>query len=508
VLYCHIALLLLLSTTQTQPNELLNRSVQEFQAGEYTLAQRSLEQLIAEYPQTAPAHNLLGLIFMQQKKYIEADREFATALQLLPNSVSAHVNHGNALVQLHQDEKARLEYMEALDLRSEDPVALAGVGLIYARAGSNSSAVPFLENAHRVDPGSVHTTSALAAVYIDLSRFHEAEDLIHLLVAAGRQTAEARLSLATLALKRGNPELGVKCFVEDEDIERSYYDLSYRKALDLSSDSNYQEALRTLLALPPGLQHTAEYHDLLGTIYYDLDQPAKSVDELQEAIRLDPSNPDHYFKLGMMFLKHRTADGAILVFNASLRVRPDVAKLWMGLGLSYYIQNNMLPAKENLHRAISLDPDYGPAYVVLCDLLSQTSADDELLATLGKAMTVLPADYLLPYYYGKLLAKKNDRAAIGQFQKSIALNPGFSGSYFELGKFFFESGDMSKAKETMTKCLEIDPSVGEAHYILSRIYHRLGKDELAASHVAALQALRKDNGEDERIQGLIFNVGK
>ena len=507
MLYCHIAFLLLLSAAQPKPQELLDRSVQEFQAGEYALAQKSLQQLIAAYPQTAPAHNLLGLVFMRGKSYAEAEREFTTALQLQPNSVSARVNRGDAFVQLHQDEKARLEYMKALSLRPNDPVALAGVGLIYARAKDDSAALPFLENAHRQDPSNLHTASALAAVYIGLKRSPEAEPLVDLLVSAGLETANQRLSLAELALKAGNPELGTKCVGKDLDLEHSYYDLSYSKALDLS-DSQPREALRPLLAAPSDIPRFADYHDLLGTIYYRLDEPAKSVDELQEAIRLDPSNPDHYFKLGMMFLKHRTADGAILVFDASLKVRPGVPKLWMGLGLSYYIQNNVRPAKEKLYRAISLDPNYGPAYVVLCDLLSQTNSDQELLAILDKARTVLPNDYLLPYYYGKVLAKTSDPEAIGQFQKSIAMNPHFANSYFELGKTLFEKGDSSRAIDSLTKCLEIDPDVGEAHYILSRIYHRIRKGDLAASHIAALQKIRKVNGEDERIQGLIFNVEK
>jgi superkiller protein 3 len=114
----------------------------------------------------------------------------------------------------------------------------------------------------------------------------------------------------------------------------------------------------------------------------------------------------------------------------------------------------------------------------------------------------------VPYYDGKVLAAKSNPEAINQFQKSIALNPRFSGPYFELGKMYFESGDTSKAIDALTKCLEIDPNVAEAHYVLSRIYHRLGKDELAASHIAAFQKVRKETGEDERIQGLIFNVEK
>ncbi len=120
ILTYHIVLLLLLSGLPEQPRELLSRSAQEFQAGNYDSAQGSILRLLASHPKLAPAHNLLGLVFMQKKKYEAALQEFDTALKLQPASAAAHVNRGNALVELHQDDKARLEYTTALKMRPEE----------------------------------------------------------------------------------------------------------------------------------------------------------------------------------------------------------------------------------------------------------------------------------------------------------------------------------------------------------------------------------------------------
>jgi hypothetical protein len=48
----------------------------------------------------------------------------------------------------------------------------------------------------------------------------------------------------------------------------------------------------------------------------------------------------------------------------------------------------------------------------------------------------------------------------------------------------------------------------EADYLLSRLYHKLGKEDLASKHLKAFQKSRQENGEDERIQRLLFTVEK
>ena len=503
-----IALLLFLSAGTVQPSELLNQAIQEFQAGDYTTAHHSLERLIGLYPRIAPAHNLLGLVLMEEKKYSEAASEFDTSLRLQPESGAARVNLGNALVQLHLDERARLEYMKALKVRPEDTVALSSVGLIYARAHNDREAVRFLADAHRLEPGNVHTASALAAEYIDLKNFFQAETVIDGLLQAGVASSEERWSLALLAMENGDPNLGLRCVASDPELQNKYYDVSYRKASELVAASQDQEALRILLKLKEMPQRSASYYDLLGTIYYKLDEPKKAVEELQKAIRLEPSNPDHYFTLGMMFLKHRTGDGAVVVFGAALKAAPNVPKLWMGLGLSYYIEGDIKTAKEKLQRAIALDPNYGPAYVVLCDLLSQTGGDQELLGIIGKALKAEPNNYLLPYYYGQALSRHDDHEAVSQFRRSISLNPGFAAAYFELGKILASGGDTTGAIDALTKCLKVDPNMAEAHYSLFHIYHSLGKQELAKSHIALFQQIRKEKGDDERVERLLFTVDK
>ena len=62
--------------------------------------------------------------------------------------------------------------------------------------------------------------------------------------------------------------------------------------------------------------------------------------------------------------------------------------------------------------------------------------------------------------------------------------------------------------DAISQCLIFDPDMAEAHYSLFRIYHGVGKAELAASHIAAFKQPRGANRGDEQIQQLLFTVDK
>jgi len=484
----------------------MSRALQEYRAGHYEFAQQVLTQVITISPESAPAHNLLGLVWMQEHRYLQAESEFNLALRFQPESPSANVNLGNALVQEGRDDKAQVQYKKALSIRANDPIALLNLGLIYARAHRDDDAAQTLKAAHDVEPGNAEIDSALAGTYIDMMRFADAKAILEPALQAGSLSDRALFSLASLALEKGDPKLGLRCVEGNLSLRSEYETLTYQTAATLVESHKYDDALKILQAVPLAGPMGAEYHVLLGTIYYRRDEPQPAVSELQEAIRLDPQNPEYYYTLAMMFLKHRTADGAILVFHSALKNAPNTAKLWMGLGLSYYILGDTRNAREKLDKAIEVDAGYGPAYIVLCDLLSQTGHDQELIDIIPKAIEMEPKNYLLPYYYGKSLARENKAGAESQFRKSIALDPQFADAYFELGKELDSGGKSEEAEASLTKCLRLDPNMVEADYLLSRLYHKLGKEYLASKHLKAFQKSRQEDGEDEKIQRLLFTV--
>jgi tetratricopeptide (TPR) repeat protein len=217
----------------------------------------------------------------------------------------------------------------------------------------------------------------------------------------------------------------------------------------------------------------AAFHDLLGSAYYAIDDPKKASQEFQEAVRLEPADPEHYFKLGMVFLKHRTADPAIYVYETALTSRPDVPKLWFGLGLSHYLASRLNEAEQALRKALALDPQYDAAYVVLGDLLEQSNRTADALDVFRKAMDVRPDLYLPYYYYGKLASKgaRKQRGCNRETAKSCQPQSELSRSSLRTARPC-TAGQTSEAIQHLNKSLELNRP-GTTHYQLARIYKSL-----------------------------------
>ena len=487
-------------------SQAVQQALQQFQNGDTAAAERSLHAWLQVAPQDAPAHNLLGLVLLRESHYPEAAQQFSLAIKLQPGYAAAQTNLGNTFVLLHHDGQARGAFEQAIRLRPDDPLALQGIGLLEARAGNDLKAEGYLASAHRLRPSDRKTTAALAAAYLDLKRFDKAGDLASQLGGADPGENDARMALASLALEKGDPATARRFVLGNTTLEQSYSALALQKASSLAEHRDYAGMLKMLQsAAQPGV---ATYENLLGLAYAGLDQPTPAAEHLQEAIRLSPGTADFYWDLGFLFLRHQTGDGAALVFTAGTRALPNAARLWVGLGLSHFIQGDARTAKENLYHALTIDPRNVAAYVVLLDLLSQTGTDQEVLTLVVKAQAVVPGNSMILYYYGKSLARQSNPAALAQLKQSIAADPHFAPAYYELGRLQNTTGATSDAIAALTRCLQIDPKMAEAHYALFQIYHRIHRDDLGSAQLTAFQELRKKYGDEEHVQRLLFTVDK
>ncbi len=473
--------------------ESLRRAAQEIKLKNFNAAEQLLREVLRKNPRSFIAHNLMGLVRLNEGKAAEARQAFEQATRINPRYAPAHVNLGNTLATLKQENAEPKEFLAAIALQPKDPLALYNIGLIYGRQGKFEPAARYLNRALTLSPDDQGIMQALAAARISSGMKPEAE------------------SLAVLWLENGEPAKGVNLIEQDPERASQFYELGFQKAKTLFDEGTYAESARILEAIR-GLQSPgAEFHDLLGSAYYLLDDPKKSSDELQEAVRLEPMVPEHYFKLGMVFLKHRTTEPAIYVFENALKARPDVPKLWMGLGLSYYLASKLEQAEKALRQALALDPRYETAYIVLGDLLTQAGKVDEAVEVFRKAIDVRPDLYLPYYYYGQASArqgKENCETGIQMLKKAIALNPSFAEAHYELGKALLQAGRINDSLAALKKSLDLKPELAQSHYQLGRLYQKLGNPALASEHFRLFEATSKKEAPEDLIQRLDFQIEK
>jgi tetratricopeptide (TPR) repeat protein len=412
-------------------------------------------------------------------------------------------------VALRRDGAALKEFLAAIAMKPNDLLALKNLGLIYGRQERFDLAIKYLEQARTLVPRDQEISAGLAAAEISSGKTLEARRVIADLTRAGELAPKSRETLGLLWLDKGEPQNAVDLVRDDPGLAAQFYRLGYERAEAEFDAGRYQNARKILEAIRELRSPDAAFHDLLGSAYYAIDDPKKASQEFQEAVRLEPADPEHYFRLGMVFLKHRTADPAIYVYETALKSRPDVPKLWFGLGLSHYLAYRLNEAEQALRKALALDPEYDAAYVVLGDLLEQSKRTADALDVFRKAMEMRPDLYLPYYYYGKLASKEgheNSADAIAKLRKAVSLNPNFPEARYELGKALVQSGQTSEAIQQLNKSLELNPDLAQSHYQLARIYKKLDDRVRLSEQLRLFEETSKKAKPEDLIQRLEVQI--
>ncbi len=114
----------------------------------------------------AQEQNEKGLKYLAKGRVDKAEVHFQKALQLNPNSASAHNNLGNLLLGRHELYLAAWEFERAAALAPTDVIPLVNLGLVYDEAGRLDDAVRYYQEALELDPNNAIAFGNLLRIYV------------------------------------------------------------------------------------------------------------------------------------------------------------------------------------------------------------------------------------------------------------------------------------------------------------------------------------------------------
>jgi Flp pilus assembly protein TadD len=103
-------------------------------------------------PDSAGAHNNLGIAYASQGKLDKAIAEFQITSQLKPDDAEPHMNLGIAYISLGQLDRAVTEFQTAIQLRPNNAGAHYNLGNTYATQGLWDRAIVEYQSALRLNP--------------------------------------------------------------------------------------------------------------------------------------------------------------------------------------------------------------------------------------------------------------------------------------------------------------------------------------------------------------------
>jgi tetratricopeptide (TPR) repeat protein len=453
-----------------------------------------LESGIQIAPQRADLIAALGESYFMAGKVDKAIDQF-TKLVKIENSARSYSFLGLSYRNLGRFDEAKKYFEEGIKLDPHNTLCLFSLGFIAERQGDAAGAENYFQQALRFNPNFPDALLELANLRMAAKKYPEAEELLRRYVRVSRDPANGYYKLAVVehrlhetaaadrdlnsfkTLSKNSPS-GPLPFENLFDYlnNRSNLAPGARSQLDLAELTNevkkHPDQPENLYLLAEAYLKTGDVDDARSTIT-QLDQFAggdfrtltgtgvllarfhlydDAIQHFQQALQTNPNSDDVKFDLANAYFRKRAYPQALEIAQ---QVSPDEQKddAYMALlGDIYAHMGNAEPARKIFQDEIARNPDNDQAYLSLALLDLRGGDISAARRILLKGQARIPGSGKLYWGLGLTAAMEgNSNDAAANLERAVDLLPEWSGGYSTLGVFYFQTGQVAKARDVLNR---------------------------------------------------------
>lgn len=440
----------------------LKRGLAHHQAGEWALAFKCYQAVLAVDPEQADALNLTGVLAHQMGDHRLAVALLERAAVLDPRAPDFAINLGLALQAGGDLERALASFDRAVLLRPAAPTAHLHLGTVRRLLGDLAGSLAAYDRALALDPELAEAHATRGAALHSLGRLAEGERALRRAIELKPAFAEAYSDLGSLLQAAGR---------SDEAIA------AYRDAIRLKPD-------------------LADAHANLGTALAAAGDSAGAVDSYRRALAAAPSHYEALINLGAALQAGGRLPEAIAAFDAARVVRPGAREPYLRLGTLHHAEGRAAESlavfEAGLER-VGRDADLlsGKA-----GALKQLDRLTEAVAAYRDAVALQPGSARLLANLGNALHAAGflDDAALN-IRRAIAIDPDLAEARLTLGNILKAQGDVAEAAASYRDALRLKATFAEAEFNLGNLWRDNGRyPEALAAYDRAL-AIRPEYGD-------------
>jgi len=453
-----------------------------------------LESGLKIAPQRADLHAALGESYFMSGKAERAIEGFKTLIALDP-SARSYAFMGLSYRHLGRFEEASKYFSEGLKLDPQNATCLYNLGFIEERQGNSAKADELFQKTLRSNPDFSDALLELANLRVKDKKYAEAAELLRHYVKVGHdvatgyyklamverslhQTAAAQRDLSVFQTLSKNSTTGPMPYQHLFDYvdNRSQLSAQARTQLDVTE-------LNEQIKKHPG--QTQDLY-LLAESYLKMGEVGKARETIAQLDQLSAEDYRTQTGTGVLLARYRLYDDAIQHFQNALRANPDSDDVKFNLASAYFRKgqykdalaavqtisaagqrddsylsllgdieahlDNAPKAMEIFRSAIARNPDNDQYYLSLT--LIQLRGNDMAGAeqTLQKGLSRIPGSGKLIWGQGLIsVMKGNTHQAAERLERAVDLLPEWAGSYSTLGVFYYQTGQIEKAREVLDR---------------------------------------------------------
>jgi len=349
----------------------------QWHRGDIDAVMRTAQQIINAQPYAADGYLFKGMAELARLKYSDAEQDAQIAAQKAPQIPAPYVQMGNIhLAQKHFPEAEKF-YQHALDKDPSSSEGLSGLMNTYFAQKQHDKAIAAANIQIGKSPNNANFYDLLGtALFNGKKDLPGAEAALHKAISLDKNNIDALEKLGKVQVQQGQPDQALVLYqqsIKDNPREVTFYILCgelYEAQKDWDhAKGMYQQAL----VISP--DHPLASNNLAYVILQQGGNVDVAMGLAQTARRGMPDSPNAADTLGWAYYQKGIYQSAINQFQEALRLGekrgdPEDADLHYHLGLAYQKDNKAALARQQLEKAVKINPKNDEARKALSELRS------------------------------------------------------------------------------------------------------------------------------------------
>jgi tetratricopeptide (TPR) repeat protein len=345
-----------LNAGQEDINVEMGRAVKIHRSGNLQKAQEMYQRILADYPDHAQLHYLLGLIAYQSG------------------------NHTRAL-----------DYItKAINCDPYYPIYYNGLGDVFKAQGDLKKATACYQKAVQLEPDSVEANFNLGSIHHDQLQFEEAIYYFLKTVQVKPDLTEAHYNTGLAYQAMDKLDEAIASYDKAIHIKPDYPEAHNNKGKALKDKGDLEAALTCFQRAIQLKQDFAEPYFNLGDVLATLGKMEAAIENYRLALRYRPNMIEAYNNLANVLKKRGDLDAAIENYRQVLRLKPDLAEAHYNLGSTLRLKEAFGEATAHLQQALQLKAGYAEAYNNLGLTYKEQGNLDQAIESFSRALQIKP----------------------------------------------------------------------------------------------------------------------
>jgi tetratricopeptide (TPR) repeat protein len=453
-----------------------------------------LESGLKIAPNRADLRAALGESYFMSGKAEKAIEEFKALIALDP-SARSYAFMGLSYRHLGRFDEAKKYFHEGLKLDRRNASCLFNMGFIEERQGNHAAAETFFQDALKSNPDYSEALLELANLRTANKRFEEAAELLRRYIKVSRDPAAGYYKLAMVERSLHQTEAAQRDLSVFQTLSKnsSTGPYPYQHLFDyLDNRATLSARERTQLDLAQLTDQVQKHPDqpqdlyLLAEAYLKLGKAEEARKAITQLDQLSGNDYRMQTGVGVLVARYRLYDEAIQHFQSALRANPDSDDVKFDLADAYFRKGRYREALEaaqhvsaagqqddtylallgDIHGhlgdtaraseifrdAIKRNPDNDQYYLSLTLVQLRSNDVRGATETLQQGLARIPGSGKILWGLGLIaVLEGNTPQAAERLERAVELLPEWAGSYSTLGVFYYQTGQIEKAREVLNR---------------------------------------------------------